>query len=149
MELRLSSLNFRWQFSWQRDHMWYQEHTHATKSYRSTLRLSNYWQQHVRMEKLAENDLTYFYLHHVVIVVTAVTTISLPPVTVVDPGSLISTKFFYIIELALIRNANWIFLYIVCVCAYFFSLFFVLHFFHNQNILYTVTFITTSVLYKM
>ena len=33
------------------------------------LRLSNSWQQHVRMEKLAENDLTYFYLRHVVIVV--------------------------------------------------------------------------------
>ena len=33
------------------------------------------------MEKLAENDLTYFYLRHVVIVVTAVTTISLTPVT--------------------------------------------------------------------
>ena len=32
------------------------------------------------MEKLAENDLTYFYLRHVVIVVTAVTTISLTPV---------------------------------------------------------------------
>jgi hypothetical protein len=32
------------------------------------------------MEKLAENDLTYFYLRHVVIIVTAVTTISLPPV---------------------------------------------------------------------
>jgi hypothetical protein len=32
------------------------------------------------MEKLAENDLTYFYLPHVVIVVSAVTTISLPPV---------------------------------------------------------------------
>jgi hypothetical protein len=32
------------------------------------------------MEKLAENDLTYFYLRHVVIVVTAVTTINLPPV---------------------------------------------------------------------
>ena len=30
------------------------------------------------MEKLAENDLTYFYLRHVVIVVTTVTTISLP-----------------------------------------------------------------------
>jgi hypothetical protein len=34
------------------------------------------------MEKLAENDLTYFYLCHVVIVVTAVTTISLPPVCI-------------------------------------------------------------------
>jgi len=34
------------------------------------------------MEKLAENDLTYFYLRHVVIVVTAVTTISLTPVNV-------------------------------------------------------------------
>jgi hypothetical protein len=33
------------------------------------------------MEKLAENDLAYFYHRHVVIVVTAVTTISLPPVT--------------------------------------------------------------------
>jgi hypothetical protein len=33
-----------------------------------------------RMEKLAEKDLTYFYLPHVVIVVTAVTTISLTPV---------------------------------------------------------------------
>jgi protein-S-isoprenylcysteine O-methyltransferase Ste14 len=33
------------------------------------------------LEKLAENDLTYFYLRHVVIVVTAVTTISLTPVT--------------------------------------------------------------------
>jgi len=32
------------------------------------------------MEKLAENDLTYFYLRHVVIVVTAITTISLPSV---------------------------------------------------------------------
>jgi hypothetical protein len=32
------------------------------------------------MEKLAENDLTYVYHRHVVIVVTAVTTISLPPV---------------------------------------------------------------------
>jgi hypothetical protein len=32
------------------------------------------------MEKLTENDLTYFYLRHVVIVVTTVTTISLPPV---------------------------------------------------------------------
>jgi hypothetical protein len=32
------------------------------------------------MEKLAENDLIYFYLRHVVIVVTAVATISLPPV---------------------------------------------------------------------
>jgi hypothetical protein len=32
------------------------------------------------MEKLAENDLTYFYLRHVVIVVTAVTMISLMPV---------------------------------------------------------------------
>jgi hypothetical protein len=36
--------------------------------------------KHARMEKLAENDLTYFYIRHVVIVVTAVTTISLPPV---------------------------------------------------------------------
>jgi hypothetical protein len=34
------------------------------------------------MEKLAENDLTYFYLRHVVIVVTAVTTISLTPVII-------------------------------------------------------------------
>jgi hypothetical protein len=32
------------------------------------------------LEKLAENDLTYVYHRHVVIVVTAVTTISLPPV---------------------------------------------------------------------
>jgi hypothetical protein len=32
------------------------------------------------MEKLAENVLTYFYLRHVVIVVTAFTTISLTPV---------------------------------------------------------------------
>ena len=79
MELRLSSLNFRRLFSWQRDHIWYQEHTHTTQSYRSTLRPSNSWQQHVRMEKLAENDLTYFYLRHVVIVVTAFTTISLTP----------------------------------------------------------------------
>jgi hypothetical protein len=36
------------------------------------------------MDKLAENDLTYFYLRHVVIVVTAVTTISLPPVNNID-----------------------------------------------------------------
>jgi hypothetical protein len=35
------------------------------------------------MEKLAENDLTYFYLRHVVIVVTAVTTINLTPVKLV------------------------------------------------------------------
>jgi hypothetical protein len=32
------------------------------------------------MEKLAENDLTYFYLRHVVMVVSAVTTMSLTPV---------------------------------------------------------------------
>ena len=32
------------------------------------------------MEKLAENDLTYFYLRHVVMVVTAVTTMNLTPV---------------------------------------------------------------------
>jgi hypothetical protein len=32
------------------------------------------------MNKLAENDRTYFYHRHVVIVVTAVTTISLTPV---------------------------------------------------------------------
>ena len=31
------------------------------------LALSNSWQQHVRMEKLAENDLTYVYFRHVVI----------------------------------------------------------------------------------
>ena len=36
------------------------------------------------MEKLAENDLTYFYLRHVVIVVYAVTTISLTPVIIGD-----------------------------------------------------------------
>jgi hypothetical protein len=34
------------------------------------------------MEKLAENDLAYFYLRHVVIVVTAITTISLLPVMI-------------------------------------------------------------------
>ena len=34
------------------------------------------------MEKLAENDLTYFYLRLVVIVVTAVFTISLTPVII-------------------------------------------------------------------
>jgi len=32
------------------------------------------------MEKLAKNDLTYFYPRYVVFVVTAVTTISLTPV---------------------------------------------------------------------
>jgi len=31
------------------------------------------------MKKLAENDLTYFYLRHVVVVVTAVNTNSLTP----------------------------------------------------------------------
>jgi hypothetical protein len=36
------------------------------------------------MEKLAENDLTYFYLRHAVIVVTAVTTISLSPLKGVE-----------------------------------------------------------------
>ena len=34
------------------------------------------------MEKLAENDFTYFYLRHVVIVVIAVATIGLPPVLI-------------------------------------------------------------------
>ena len=43
------------------------------------------------MEKLAENALTYFYLRHVVIVVTTVTTLSLTPV-----NSTIS--YIYIIE---------------------------------------------------
>ena len=42
------------------------------------------------MEKLAKNDLTYFYLRHVVIVVTAVTTISLTPLNNNDK---ISNKF--------------------------------------------------------
>jgi hypothetical protein len=46
----------------------------------------------VRMEKLAENDLTYFYLRHVVIVVTAVTTISLPPV------NLLKLEFTFLIK---------------------------------------------------
>jgi hypothetical protein len=36
------------------------------------------------MEKLAENDLPYFYLRHVVIVVTAVTTTSLTPVQLIE-----------------------------------------------------------------
>ena len=43
------------------------------------------------MEKLAENDLTYFYLRHVVIVVTTVTTISLTSVN----GTI---SYIYIIE---------------------------------------------------
>ena len=43
------------------------------------------------MEKLAENDLTYFYLRHVVIVVTAVTTISLTPVI----SALVDEIFFF------------------------------------------------------
>jgi hypothetical protein len=38
------------------------------------------------MEKLAENDLTYSYLRHVVIVVPAVTTISLTPVILLNLG---------------------------------------------------------------
>jgi hypothetical protein len=62
---------------------------------RSTLRLSNSWQQHIRMEKLAENDLTYFYLRHVVIVVTAVTTISLPPVPIRHPLTHWATLWVY------------------------------------------------------
>jgi hypothetical protein len=36
------------------------------------------------MGKFAENDLTYFYPRHVVIVVTAVTMISLPPVITIS-----------------------------------------------------------------
>ena len=36
------------------------------------------------MEKLAEHDLTYFYHRHAVIVVTAVTTISLTPMITID-----------------------------------------------------------------
>ena len=39
------------------------------------------------MEKLAETDLTYLYLRHVVIVVTAVTTISFTPVIYVQPST--------------------------------------------------------------
>ena len=46
------------------------------------------------MEKLAENDLTYFYIRHVVIVVTAVTTISLPPV------NLLKLEFTFLIKRA-------------------------------------------------
>ena len=45
------------------------------------------------MEKLAENDLNYFYLHHVVIVVTAITTISLPPVVLAVCTVLIKAYF--------------------------------------------------------
>jgi len=47
------------------------------------------------MEKLAENDLTYFYLRHVVIVVTAVTTISLTPVNIVNCFIYIYTYCFW------------------------------------------------------
>jgi len=47
------------------------------------------------MEKLAENDLAYFYLRHVVIVVTAVTTISLPPVIMVV---LVTSNLFWYSE---------------------------------------------------
>jgi hypothetical protein len=36
----------------------------------------------ILFQKLAENNLTYFYLSHVVIVVTAVTTINLTPVVI-------------------------------------------------------------------
>ena len=43
------------------------------------------------MGKLAENDLTYFYLRHVVIVVTAVTTITLTPVI----SALVDEIFFF------------------------------------------------------
>ena len=45
------------------------------------------------MEKLAENDLTYFCLCHVVIVITAVTTIILPPVNNREIWR-ITTQFF-------------------------------------------------------
>ena len=31
MELRISSLNFRRLFSWERDHIWHQEHTHIVQ----------------------------------------------------------------------------------------------------------------------
>ena len=48
------------------------------------------------MEKLAENDLTYFYLRHAVIVVATVTTISLTPVTIIRHET--ETIFSYKVE---------------------------------------------------
>jgi hypothetical protein len=43
LELRLSSLNFRRLFSWQRDHIWYQEHAHTTKLYSYSVWGYDYW----------------------------------------------------------------------------------------------------------
>ena len=58
------------------------------------------------MEKLAENDLTYFYLRHVVIVVTAVTTISLTPVNNKDSNHVIDRIHkTYVIREATSANA--------------------------------------------
>jgi len=50
------------------------------------------------MEKLAENDHTYFYLRHVVIVVTAVTTISLTPVSIQHLAIWFTFEYFSRIE---------------------------------------------------
>jgi hypothetical protein len=56
------------------------------------------------MEKLAENDLTYFYLRHVVIVVTAVTMISLPPVIYMCEYELRTKCDMYCVRLMLISE---------------------------------------------
>jgi hypothetical protein len=62
------------------------------------------------MEKLAENDLTYFYLRHVVVVITAVTTISLPPVAFGIFKLFLNTiiyHFFYISKQNLLITTAW------------------------------------------
>jgi hypothetical protein len=62
------------------------------------------------MEKLAENNPTYVYLRHVVIVITAVTTISLPPVMT----SLSDTEVVICIILVILKIADaWFCWYLV------------------------------------
>jgi hypothetical protein len=61
------------------------------------------------MEKLAENVLTYFYLRHVVIVVTAVTTISLTPVKkdeIQKTNDIISKSLYFRLSTVLIYRAK-------------------------------------------
>jgi hypothetical protein len=62
------------------------------------------------MEKLAENDLTYFYLRHVVVVVTTVTTISLLTVPFGIFKLFLNTiiyHFFYISKQNLLITTTW------------------------------------------
>jgi uncharacterized membrane protein len=66
------------------------------------------------MEKFAEIDLTHLYLRHVVIVVTVVTTISLPSVNFKIKKNFISSRYQ-----ELLSHKVDLYDFVVCVCSWY------------------------------